>query len=98
PPDLCPAHPGVFQKMVKHECHFINGTEKVRYKERQFYNRLEELRFDSDVGQYEGFTPAGEMKAKGANSDPEWMESKRAEVDRLCRHNYEVFSPFSVER
>ncbi|NXV01020.1 HB2L protein, partial [Cettia cetti] len=88
----------VFQFMGKVECHFINGTEKVRYMERYIYNRLEYARFDSDVGRYEGFTPFGEMNAKRWNSDPEWMEDERAAVDTYCRHNYEVSTPFLVER
>ncbi|NXU98140.1 HB23 protein, partial [Cettia cetti] len=89
---------GVLQLLQKHECHFINGTEKVRYMERQFYNRLEYLRFDSDVGYFVGFTPLGERNAKRLNSDPEWMERKRAAVDRYCRYNYKVITPFLVER
>ncbi|KAM7020984.1 class II histocompatibility antigen, B-L beta chain-like, partial [Acridotheres tristis] len=84
--------------MTKFECHFINGTEKVRYLERYIYNRVEWARFDSDVGLYEGFTPAGEEQAWYWNSDPAEMEYRRNEVNRLCRHNYEVFTPFLVER
>ncbi|NXP95480.1 HB2C protein, partial [Passerina amoena] len=48
---------GVFQYILKGECHFINGTEKVRYVERYIYNREEFVMFDSDVGHYVGFTP-----------------------------------------
>ncbi|NXG96793.1 HB24 protein, partial [Loxia leucoptera] len=55
-------------------------------------------RFDSDVGHYVGFTRLGEMNAEHLNSDPAKMEYKRTAVDRYCRHNYEVFAPFSVER
>ncbi|XP_066427306.1 class II histocompatibility antigen, B-L beta chain-like [Molothrus aeneus] len=89
---------GVFQEMTTFECYFINGTEKVRYVERYIYNRLQFAMFDSDVGHFVGFTLYGERNAKRWNSDPAIMEYKRGEVDRLCRHNYEVFRPFSVER
>ncbi|KAM7020981.1 class II histocompatibility antigen, B-L beta chain-like [Acridotheres tristis] len=88
----------VFQEMTKKECHFINGTEKVRFVERYIYNRVEDLRFDSDVGLYEGLTPAGEKWAQDWNSDPERMEYIRTAVDRHCRHNYEVSTPFLVNR
>ncbi|NXE99816.1 HB2L protein, partial [Menura novaehollandiae] len=98
PPDLCPAHSGVFQWLSKDECTFINGTERVRYVERLIYNRQQEVHFDSDVGHYVGDTPEGKKTARHFNSDPEFMERKRAEVDTGCRHNYEVSTPFLVDR
>uniref|UniRef100_A0A803VGB9 MHC class II beta chain N-terminal domain-containing protein n=1 Tax=Ficedula albicollis TaxID=59894 RepID=A0A803VGB9_FICAL len=70
-------------EMVKHECHFINGTEKVRYVVRYIYNRMEDVRFDSDVGLHVGFTPAGEKWAQDWNSNPDWMEKTRTAVDWL---------------
>nr|CAC34372.1 MHC class II beta antigen [Acrocephalus arundinaceus] len=89
---------GVFQRMFKAECHFINGTEKVRFVERQIYNREQILMFDSDVGHYVGFTPYGEKQAQYWNSNPERMEYQQTAVDRLCRHNYELDAPFTVQR
>ncbi|NXR80241.1 HB2D protein, partial [Pycnonotus jocosus] len=97
-PGLCPAHSGVFQYLGKSECHFINGTEKVRFVERHIYNREQFLMFDSDVGHFVGFTPYGEMNARNLNSQSEWMEYMRAEVDRHCRHNYKLDAPFTVQR
>nr|XP_041568632.1 class II histocompatibility antigen, B-L beta chain-like [Taeniopygia guttata] len=89
---------GVFQEMMSGECHFTNGTEKVRLVQSYIYNRQQYAMFDSDVGEYVGFTPYGEKFAKKLNSDPEWMERKRAEVDIVCRHNYRVSTPFLTER
>ncbi|NWZ92182.1 HB2J protein, partial [Nesospiza acunhae] len=89
---------GVFQELRTAECHFINGTEKVRLVERYIYNRTWYAMFDSDVGRYVGFTPFGEKQAQYWNSNPEIMERKRAEVDTVCRHNYPIATPFSVER
>ncbi|XP_027562890.1 class II histocompatibility antigen, B-L beta chain-like, partial [Neopelma chrysocephalum] len=88
----------VFQHMTKYECHFINGTERVRYVQRNIYNREQYLHFDSDVGVYVGDTPDGERWARQRNSDPEFMAIRRAEVDTVCRHNYEVVTPFTVNR
>ncbi|KAL9822893.1 class II histocompatibility antigen, B-L beta chain-like isoform 2-T2 [Geothlypis trichas] len=96
--DLCPAHIGVFQEMVQSECHFINGTERVRFVKRFIYNREQYVHFDSDVGHFVGDTPYGEEVARYWNSDPEWMEHRRGAVDRHCRHNYELSTPFLVER
>ncbi|NXH55586.1 HB24 protein, partial [Rhabdornis inornatus] len=89
---------GLFQEMVKSECHFINGTDRVRFVKRFMYNREQFLHFDSDVGHFVGDTPYGEKVARYWNSDPEWMEYRRAAVDRHCRHNYELSRPFLVER
>ncbi|KAM7020983.1 class II histocompatibility antigen, B-L beta chain-like [Acridotheres tristis] len=88
----------VLQGMTKFECHFINGTEKVRYVQRRIYNREEYARFDSDVGLYEGFTPYGEKQARRWNSDPKLMEDRRTAVDWFCRCHYKSYAPFSVER
>ncbi|NXM53603.1 HB2L protein, partial [Illadopsis cleaveri] len=96
-PNLCPAHSGVFQLLVQHECHIINGTEKVRYVERQMYNREQYLMFDSDLGHFVGYTPYGEMNARRLNNNAEEMEYKRGLVDTYCRYNYKVFAPFSVD-
>uniref|UniRef100_H0ZWL2 MHC class II beta chain N-terminal domain-containing protein n=1 Tax=Taeniopygia guttata TaxID=59729 RepID=H0ZWL2_TAEGU len=98
PPELCPALTAVLQWQGKTECHFTNGTEKVRLVDRYIYNRLQHAMFDSDVGEYVGFTPYGERNAKRWNSDPEFMESRRAAVDTYCRHNYRVLTPFLTER
>ncbi|NWV57660.1 DPB1 protein, partial [Daphoenositta chrysoptera] len=69
-----------------------------RYVKRYFYNREQYAMFDSDVGEFVGDTPFGEKVARYWNSNPVIMEQKRTAVDWLCRHNYEVFTPFSVER
>ncbi|XP_053823911.1 class II histocompatibility antigen, B-L beta chain-like [Vidua chalybeata] len=89
---------GVFQEMVKSECHFINGTQRVRFVKRFIYNREQYVHFDSDVGHFVGDTPYGEKVARYWNSNPEWMEHRRAAVDRHCRHNYELSTSFLVER
>ncbi|NXA01508.1 HB2L protein, partial [Nesospiza acunhae] len=98
PPELCAALTGVFPWMGKLECHFLNGTEKVKFVQRSIYNREQFLMFDSDVGHFVGFAPYGERNAKRWNSDPNLLEVYQAAVDRYCRHNSEVSTPFSAER
>ncbi|XP_064496462.1 class II histocompatibility antigen, B-L beta chain-like [Pseudopipra pipra] len=89
---------GVFQEMLKSECHFINGTERVRYVVRKIYNREQYMHFDSNVGVFVGDTPYGEKVAKYWNSLPEFMERRRSAVDWFCRVSYEVSTPFLVNR
>ncbi|NWT21665.1 HB2L protein, partial [Vireo altiloquus] len=82
----------VFQWMMKSECYFIDGTEKVRFVERLIYNREQLLHFDSDVGYYVGDTPEGEKRAQCWNNKPERLEFNRNEVDRFCRVSYELYA------
>ncbi|XP_063997202.1 class II histocompatibility antigen, B-L beta chain-like [Pogoniulus pusillus] len=88
----------VFLEMVKAECQFLNGTERVRFLDRYIHNREQYAHFDSDLGVFVADTPLGEPQAQYYNSQPEILEVKRAEVDTFCRHNYKAVTPFTVER
>ncbi|XP_064496753.1 LOW QUALITY PROTEIN: class II histocompatibility antigen, B-L beta chain-like [Pseudopipra pipra] len=89
---------GVFQFMAKSECHVINSTERVRYVLRYIYNREQYMHFDSDLGVYVGDTPRGENIARDWNSNQVWMEIMRDFVQTYCGYNYEVSTPFLVNR
>ncbi|NWQ72178.1 HB2J protein, partial [Neopipo cinnamomea] len=89
---------GVFQELSTTTCYFINGTERVRLVDRYIYNRQQYVHFDSDLGVYVGDTPHGEKAAEYLNSDPERLEYFRSAVDTYCRNNYEVSTPFIVNR
>ncbi|XP_050183373.1 class II histocompatibility antigen, B-L beta chain-like, partial [Myiozetetes cayanensis] len=89
---------GVFQEFSTSECHFINGTERVRYLERHIYNRQQYVHFDSDVGLFVGHIPYGEIQVRHWNSQQDVLEHRRAAVDWFCRKNYEVFTPFLGNR
>ncbi|NXG01871.1 HB2J protein, partial [Sakesphorus luctuosus] len=80
------------------ECHFINGTDRVRLVERYIYNREQYAHFDSDVGLYVGHTPYGEIQAWYWNSDIKAMEYTWDAVDTYCRYNYEILERFLVNR
>ncbi|NXK90511.1 HB2L protein, partial [Formicarius rufipectus] len=98
PRPLSPAPTEVFQWMGMSECHFSNGTDRVRFVERYIYNRKQDMHFDSDVGEYEGDTPFGEIQVGYLNSDPERLEYLKAQVNGFCRYNYELSTPFLVSR
>ncbi|XP_074666650.1 class II histocompatibility antigen, B-L beta chain-like [Strix aluco] len=89
---------GVLLAMGESECQYLNGTEQVRYVLRYIHNREQFVHFDSDVGLFVADTPLGEPQAKYFNSQPDEMEYRRTGVDRFCRHNYQVFTPFITER
>ncbi|XP_054425147.1 DLA class II histocompatibility antigen, DR-1 beta chain [Pteronotus mesoamericanus] len=80
------------------ECHFFNGTERVRYLHRHIYNGKEDARFDSDVGEYVAVTELGRPDAESWNRNKDDLERARAAVDTFCRYNYGVSDGFLVHR
>uniref|UniRef100_A0A2K5NHK9 Ig-like domain-containing protein n=1 Tax=Cercocebus atys TaxID=9531 RepID=A0A2K5NHK9_CERAT len=87
-----------FLWQFKPECHFFNGTERVRFLDRYFYNQEELLRFDSDVGEYRAVSELGRPEAEYWNGQKDILEQKRASVDTFCRHNYGGVESFTVQR
>ncbi|XP_032997651.1 H-2 class II histocompatibility antigen, E-S beta chain-like isoform X1 [Lacerta agilis] len=90
--------PEHFLHQAKSECHFSNGTQRIRYLDRYFFGRQELTYFDSDLGKFVAVAELGELIAKQWNQDKDYLQSERAEVDRFCRHNYGVLEPFSQAR
>uniref|UniRef100_A0A8C8E5B1 Ig-like domain-containing protein n=1 Tax=Otus sunia TaxID=257818 RepID=A0A8C8E5B1_9STRI len=88
----------VLLEMGEAECHYLNGSQRVRYVQRYIHNREQYAHFDSNVGLHVPNAPLGELQAKHYNSQPQFMEQRRAEVDMFCRHNYKVLTPFLTER
>ncbi|XP_065420007.1 H-2 class II histocompatibility antigen, E-S beta chain-like [Chrysemys picta bellii] len=72
------------------ECHFTNGTERVRLLQRYIYNEQQIVHFDSDLGVYVADTELGRPDAEYWNSQPETLAYMRAAVNTFCRHNYGV--------
>ncbi|XP_011383648.1 HLA class II histocompatibility antigen, DR beta 5 chain-like, partial [Pteropus vampyrus] len=87
-----------FLSLVKFECHFFNGTERVRLLVRDIYNGEEDVRFDSDVGEFRAVNELGRPDAEHWNSQADFIEQMRAAVDTYCRHNYGVGESFTVQR
>ncbi|XP_062979032.1 H-2 class II histocompatibility antigen, E-S beta chain-like isoform X4 [Elgaria multicarinata webbii] len=88
-----------FLAQWKFECHFINGTQQVRYLYRYIYDRQDLVRFDSARGDFEAVTTLGEPDAKYWNSQEDYLYVSRTAVDRFCRYNYDnIFGPFSHRR
>ncbi|XP_010335469.3 HLA class II histocompatibility antigen, DQ beta 1 chain-like isoform X1 [Saimiri boliviensis] len=90
--------PKDFVYQVKGMCYFRNGTERVRLVTRFIYNREEYLRFDSDVGVYLPVTPLGPPDAEYLNGQKDFLERTRAELDTVCRHNYQLEFPAILQR
>nr|CDM15093.1 MHC class II protein [Macaca mulatta]CEF90399.1 MHC class II protein [Macaca fascicularis] len=82
--------PEDFVVQFKAMCYFTNGTERVHYVTRYIYNREEFARFDSDVWEYRAVTPLGRSWAENWNNQKDVLERTRAELDTVCRHNYQL--------
>ncbi|KAM9323868.1 uncharacterized protein PAF06_020104 [Gastrophryne carolinensis] len=83
---------------VKSECHYMNGTQKVRYLVRVFYNQEEFLYFDSDVGYYIAKTEFGRPDAEYLNKNKDFIEQLKAQVQIFCEHNYDIIHGFTADR
>ncbi|ELK26102.1 DLA class II histocompatibility antigen, DR-1 beta chain [Myotis davidii] len=91
------SHQAHFLGQAKSECHFSNGTERVRFLDRYIYNGQEGVRFDSDVGEYRALTELGRPDAEYWNSQEDILEDARAQVDKLCMYNYEVSDKYLMQ-
>ena len=80
-----------------YQCYFTNGTERVRSVKKQIYNRQEHVRFDSDVNEFRAVSPLGQRDAEYFNSH-DFLKQTRAEVDTVCRHNYQLELLTSLQR
>ncbi|XP_070792230.1 H-2 class II histocompatibility antigen, E-S beta chain-like [Pituophis catenifer annectens] len=88
-----PAH---FLLQGKHECRFLNGTQQVRFLERNFYDRQEIYYFDSDLGKFMAVTPLMKPYVDRLNRDEQFLQIMKDSVDSICRHNYEILQRNSV--
>nr|XP_045246577.1 HLA class II histocompatibility antigen, DR beta 3 chain-like [Macaca fascicularis] len=66
-----------FLEQAKCECHFFNGTERMQYLNRYIHKREENLRFHSDVGEFQAVTQLGRPVAENWNSQKGILEEKR---------------------
>ncbi|KAM3912156.1 H-2 class II histocompatibility antigen, I-E beta chain-like [Leptodactylus fuscus] len=78
------------------ECHFLNGTQRVLYVQRYFYNQKEFLYYDSDVGHFIGKDEFGSKDAEIWNKDEALMADARSSVERFCKYNYEWLDTIKV--
>nr|BAE96550.1 major histocompatibility complex class II [Macaca mulatta] len=83
----------VYQR--RSECYAFNGTQRLL--DRFIYNQEEYVRFDSDLGEFRAVTELGRPDAEYWNRQ-DTLEQERAEVDRVCRHNYELDEAVTLQR
>ncbi|XP_045920588.1 H-2 class II histocompatibility antigen, E-S beta chain-like [Micropterus dolomieu] len=67
----------------------FNSTDlkDIEYIRSYYFNKVEDVRFSSSVGQFVGYTEPGLMYAKNWNKDASYMAQLRAEKERYCLNN-----------
>ncbi|XP_008298550.1 H-2 class II histocompatibility antigen, A beta chain-like [Stegastes partitus] len=81
----------------------FNSTElkDIEYIRSYYYNKLEFLRFSSNVGKYVGYTELGVKNAQRWNKDPAELSRMNAQKETVCQHNignwYKAILPKSGE-
>lgn len=100
PPELQSERPPEhFVQQDLFECHLPNGTGPgVYFLHRYIWGRQELAQYDSRRGTYQARAPLGEADAAFWNSQKDLLEQRRAQVDSVCRHNYQDLQPFAAAR
>uniref|UniRef100_A0A3Q3CB50 Ig-like domain-containing protein n=1 Tax=Haplochromis burtoni TaxID=8153 RepID=A0A3Q3CB50_HAPBU len=72
-------------------CDF-NSTElkDIRFTDSYYYNMIEIIRFDSNVGTFVGFTDFGVKTAEAWNNIPARLATMRAQKGTYCKPNIDV--------
>ncbi|XP_069602418.1 H-2 class II histocompatibility antigen, E-S beta chain-like [Ranitomeya imitator] len=97
---LCTGSPDVrdFVEAGTSECHYVNGTQRVRYLDRYIYNQEEDVYFDSDEGKFIAKMERGKSDADKWNSDKDLLEDMRNSVERICIYNYDILQRITADR
>uniref|UniRef100_A0A3B3VNW8 H-2 class II histocompatibility antigen, E-S beta chain-like n=1 Tax=Poecilia latipinna TaxID=48699 RepID=A0A3B3VNW8_9TELE len=73
----------------------FNSTEllDIQFISSYIYNKIEYVRFDSNVGKFIGYTEFGVKNAEQWNKDPSRIAMMRAQKETYCLHNIGVDYP-----
>ncbi|XP_010893892.4 SLA class II histocompatibility antigen, DQ haplotype D beta chain-like [Esox lucius] len=78
---------GYYEQVVD-ECRFTSkDLQDAEFIRSYVFNMVEDVRFNSSVGEYVGYTELGVKNAKAWNSDPGELAGIRAQLDSYCRNN-----------
>ncbi|XP_008402062.1 HLA class II histocompatibility antigen, DRB1-8 beta chain, partial [Poecilia reticulata] len=80
--------PDGFREFGVTRCVFNSSELKdIQFIRSYCYNKLEFIRFDSNVGKFVGYTELGVKNAEIWNSNPSQIASERALRETYCLHN-----------
>ncbi|XP_060786989.1 H-2 class II histocompatibility antigen, E-S beta chain-like [Neoarius graeffei] len=55
------------------------------------FNKIKYMEFNSTVGKFVGYTAHGIYNAERANNDAAYLQTWKAELDRYCKHNAQIY-------
>ncbi|XP_059181129.1 H-2 class II histocompatibility antigen, E-S beta chain-like [Centropristis striata] len=68
-----------------------SDLEDMEYIRSLYFNKDELVRFSSSLGKFVGFTEYGIKQAEYWNSQPSYLAQMRAQKERYCQHNIEIY-------
>ncbi|XP_031136128.1 H-2 class II histocompatibility antigen, E-S beta chain-like [Sander lucioperca] len=81
-----------FRYYFLYHCDFNSSDlNDIEYSLSTYYNMVELARFSSSLGKYVGFTEYGLKQADYWNKDPSILAGLRAEKERYCKHNIDIW-------
>uniref|UniRef100_A0A3Q2X3T0 H-2 class II histocompatibility antigen, I-E beta chain-like n=1 Tax=Haplochromis burtoni TaxID=8153 RepID=A0A3Q2X3T0_HAPBU len=71
----------------------FNSTElqDIEFIRSYYYNKIEHVRFSSDVGRFVGYTEFGIKEAEYWNKDQAILAQMRAQKETYCQHNTDLW-------
>ncbi|KAM9414366.1 H-2 class II histocompatibility antigen, E-S beta chain-like [Pholidichthys leucotaenia] len=81
-----------FESYIVDRCVFNSSElEDIEYIRSYYHNKIEYARFSSSLGKFVGYTKFGVKNAERWNKDPSVISSARAEKERFCHHNIQIW-------
>ncbi|XP_077080477.1 H-2 class II histocompatibility antigen, E-S beta chain-like [Siphateles boraxobius] len=82
---------GYFYSVWTKCIHSSRDLSDMVYIRNYIFNKDVYIQFNSTVGEFVGYTEHGVYNAELWNKDPSQLQSERAEVERFCKHNAEIY-------
>ncbi|XP_063051572.1 rano class II histocompatibility antigen, A beta chain-like isoform X2 [Engraulis encrasicolus] len=72
------------------QCHFTSPDQYLEFTQTLWFNKAAFMRFNSTLGEWEGYTAFGVQIAALRNKDKAFQTRMRAEKERYCRRNTQI--------